>query len=352
MSGDAQKAAAMVVMLGEEVASSVMSHLNEVEIEQLSREISNTGPISAEASEENAEELYQMLVANRFVTEGGVDFARKVILKTLGAGSANRIIDRLSSSYASYNAFQSIDKVNPLQLSQFIQHEHPQTIALILAHLGPRSAAELLESLPEEIQGEAAVRMSNIDEISSDVIGSIASVLEEKLKPVGNYGENEGFGGIRAVAEMFNRLDRRMSRAVLEQIDKETPEIASSIRQLMFIFEDIASLDDPAMREIPQRIDKKAIGQALKGTSTELQNQFFRNMSGRAVEMLREEMEIMGPIKMRDVHAAQQKIVEIVRQLEEEGVISVGGGADEPVGNWLPRSKNQQLTSHPRSVSC
>ncbi len=331
MSGDAQKAAAMVVMLGEEVASTVMSHLNEIEIEQLSREISNTGPISADAAEENAEELYQMLVANRFVTEGGVDFARKVILKTLGAGSANRIIDRLSSSYASYNAFQSIDKVNPLQLSQFIQHEHPQTIALILAHLGPRSAAELLESLPEEIQGEAAVRMSNMEEISSDVIGSIASVLEEKLKPVGNYGENEGFGGIRAVAEMFNRLDRRMSRAVLEQIDKETPEIASSIRQLMFIFEDIASLDDPAMREILQRIDKKAIGQALKGTSTELQNQFFRNMSGRAVEMLREEMEIMGPIKMRDVHAAQQKIVEIVRQLEEEGVISVSGGADEYV---------------------
>ena len=170
-----------------------------------------------------------------------------------------------------------------------------------------------------------------MEEISSDVIGSIASVLEEKLKPVGNYGENEGFGGIRAVAEMFNRLDRRMSRAVLEQIDKETPEIASSIRQLMFIFEDIASLDDPAMREILQRIDKKAIGQALKGTSTELQNQFFRNMSGRAVEMLREEMEIMGPIKMRDVHAAQQKIVEIVRQLEEEGVISVSGGADEYV---------------------
>ena len=331
MSGDAQKAAAMFVLLGEEVASGIMRHLNETEIEQLSREISNTGPISADQAEENAEELYQMLVANRFVTEGGVDYARKVILKTLGAGSANRIIDRLSSSYASFNAFQSIDKVNPIQLSQFIQHEHPQTIALILAHLTPHSASELLESLPEEIQGEVAVRMANIEEISPDVIGSIASVLEEKLKPVGNYGDGEGFGGIRAVAEMFNRLDRRMSRTVLEQIDKDKPEMANSIRQLMFIFEDIASLDDTAMREILQRIDKKAIAQALKGTSNELQNQFFRNMSQRAVEMLREEMEIMGPIKTRDVHSSQQKIVEIVRQLEEEGVINVGGGADEYV---------------------
>ncbi len=331
MGGDAHKAASMFVLLGEETASGVMAHLNESEIEQLSKEISNVGPISADQAEENAEELYQMLVANRFVSEGGVDYARKVILKTLGAGSAKRIIDRLSSSYASTNAFQSIDKVNPLQLAQFIQHEHPQTIALILAHLGPRAAAELLESLPEDIQAEVAVRMANMEEISPDVIGGVASVLEEKLKPVGNYGDGEGFGGIRAVAEMFNRLDRRMSRTVLEQIDTTTPEIANSIRQLMFIFEDISTLDDTAMREILQRVDKKTIGQALKGTIPELQNQFFRNMSQRAVEMLREEMEIMGPMKMRDVHAAQQRIVEIVRQLEDEGVIAIGGGSDEYV---------------------
>ena len=328
---DASKAAAMFVLLGEEVASGIMKHLNEAEIEQLSKEISTIGPIGADKAEANAEELYQMLVANRFVSEGGVDYARKVILKTLGAGSAKRIIDRLSSSYASNNAFQAIDKVNPIQLSQFIQHEHPQTIALILAHLSPRAGAELLESLPEEIQAEASVRMANIDEISPDVMSAIASVLEEKLKPVGNYGDGEGLGGIRAVAELFNRLDRRMSRTVLEQIDADKPEIANSIRQLMFIFEDISSLDDNAMREILQRVDKKTISQALKGTLPELQNQFFRNMSGRAVDMLKEEMEIMGPIKTRDVNLAQGKIVEVVRQLEEEGVIGIGGGAEEYV---------------------
>ena len=328
---DASKAASMFVLLGEEVASGIMKHLNESEIEQLSKEISNVGAITADKAESHAEELYQMLVANRFVSEGGVDYARKVILKTLGAGSAKRIIDRLSSSYASNNAFQSIDKVNPIQLSQFIQHEHPQTIALILAHLSARAGAELLESLPEEIQAEASVRMANIEEISPDVMTSIASVLEEKLKPVGNYSDGEGLGGIRAVAEMFNRLDRRMSRTVLEQIDGDKPEIANSIRQLMFIFEDISSLDDTAMREILQRVDKKTISQALKGTLPDLQNQFFRNMSQRAVEMLKEEMEIMGPIKTRDVHGAQQQIVEVVRQLEEEGVIGIGGGAEEYV---------------------
>ena len=328
---DAKTAATMLVLVGEDVASSIMKYLNESEIEQLSKEISNVGLISAEKAETNAEELYELLVANRFVSEGGVEYARKVILKTLGAGSAARIIDRLSSSYTSSTTFQSIDRVNPLQLSQFIQHEHPQTIALILAHLPPRAGAALMASLPEEIQAEAAVRMSNLAEISPDVIGSIATVLEEKLKPVGNYGDGAGLGGIRAVAEMFNRLDRRMSRTVLEQIDSEQPEIANSIRQLMFIFDDISALDDTAMREILQRVDKKTISQALKGTLPELQNQFFRNMSQRAVEMLKEEMDIMGPIKALDVSAAQAVVVEIVRQLEEEGVIGVGGDAEEYV---------------------
>jgi flagellar motor switch protein FliG len=156
-------------------------------------------------------------------------------------------------------------------------------------------------------------------------------VLEEKLKPVGSYSDGEGFGGIRAVAEMFNRLDRRQSKVVLEKIDGDKPEIANSIRQLMFIFEDIAGLDDTAMREILQRVDKKTISSGLKGTIPELQDMFFRNMSQRAVEILKEEMEIMGPIKARDVHSAQQKIVEVVRQLEDEGLINLGGAADEYV---------------------
>jgi flagellar motor switch protein FliG len=327
--GDAKLAATLFVLIGEETAAEVLRFLNEAEIEQISKEISNVGPIASEEAEKSAEELYQTLVANRFVSEGGVDYAKKVILRTLGAGPAKRIMDRLSSSYASSNAFEAIDRLNPIQLSQFIQNEHPQTIALILAHLAPNSSAELLESLPEDIQADVAVRMAMLETISPDVIKGISAVLEEKLKPVGTYAHNQAYGGIRAVAELLNRMDRRRSRAVLEKMDDDKPEVANSIRELMFVFEDIAMLDDQAIREVLQRIDKKAIAQALKGATEQQQNQFFRNMSGRAVEMMKEEMELMGPVKIKDVHAAQQRVVEVVRKLEEEGVINLGGGGGE-----------------------
>jgi flagellar motor switch protein FliG len=327
--GDAKLAATLFVLIGEETAAEVLRFLNEAEIEQISKEISNVGPIASEEAEKSAEELYQTLVANRFVSEGGVDYAKKVILRTLGAGPAKRIMDRLSSSYASSNAFEAIDRLNPTQLSQFIQNEHPQTIALILAHLAPNSSAELLESLPEDIQADVAVRMAMLETISPDVIKGISAVLEEKLKPVGTYAHNQAYGGIRAVAELLNRMDRRRSRAVLEKMDDDKPEVANSIRELMFVFEDIAMLDDQAIREVLQRIDKKNIAQALKGATEQQQNQFFRNMSGRAVEMMKEEMELMGPVKIKDVHAAQQRVVEVVRKLEEEGVINLGGGGGE-----------------------
>jgi flagellar motor switch protein FliG len=171
--------------------------------------------------------------------------------------------------------------------------------------------------------------MAMLETISPDVIKGISAVLEEKLKPVGTYSHNQAYGGIRAVAELLNRMDRRRSRAVLEKMDDDKPEVANSIRELMFVFEDIAMLDDQAIREVLQRIDKKAIAQALKGATEQQQNQFFRNMSGRAVEMMKEEMELMGPVKIKDVHAAQQRVVEVVRKLEEEGVINLGGGGGE-----------------------
>src|SRR5689334_1116967 len=220
-SGDVKMAATLFVLMGEEMSAEVLRYLNEAEIEAISKEISNVGPISSEEGEKSAEDLYQLLVANRFVSEGGVDYAKKIILRSLGAGSAKRIIDRLSSSYVNGDAFEVIDKLNPQQLSQFVQNEHPQTIALILAHLTPSSSAELLGSLPEEIQAEVAVRMSNLDTISPDVIRGITNVLEEKLKPVGTYAHSQAYGGIRAVAELLNRLDRRTSRLVLERIDQD-----------------------------------------------------------------------------------------------------------------------------------
>jgi len=329
--GDSAMAATLFVLIGESASADVLRYLTEAEIESISRAISNVGPVGAEEAEKSAEEVYNMLTANKYVSEGGVDYAKKVILRTLGAGPAKRIMERLSSSYASANSFDAIDRLNPIQLSQFIQNEHPQTIALILAHLSPTASAQLLESLPEAIQADVAVRMASLETITPEAIQGIASVLEEKLKPVGTYAHSAAYGGIRAVAELFNRLNRSRSRAVLEMIDTTKPEIANSIRELMFIFEDVATLDDAAIREIIQRVDKKTIAQALKGSSEAQQRQFFSNMSGRAVDMMKEEMEIMGPVKTKDVHVAQQKIVEVVRKLEEEGLINMGGGGEEYV---------------------
>ena len=332
-SGDVKMAATLFVLMGEETAAEVLRYLNEAEIEAISREISTVGPIASEEAEKSAEELYQLLVANRFVSEGGVEYAKKVILRTLGAGPARRIMDRLAQSYNSSNVFDAIERLNPMQLSQFIQNEHPQTIALILAHLTMNSSAELLESLPEDIQADVAVRMASLETISPEVIRGISAVLEEKLKPVGTYAHNQAYGGIRAVAELLNRIDRRKSRAVLEKIDSSKPDVANSIRELMFVFEDIATLDDAAIREILQRIDKKTVAAALKGATEQQQQQFFRNMSSRGVEMMKEEMDVMGPVKIRDVHSAQQRIVEVVRKLEEEGILNLGrgGSGDEYV---------------------
>src|SRR5437773_11201735 len=314
-SGDVKMAATLFVLIGEETASEVLRYLNEAEIEAISKEISNVGPIASDEAEKSAEELYQLLMANRFVSEGGVDYAKKVILRTLGAGPAKRIMDRLSSSYASSNAFEAIDRLNPMQLSQFIQNEHPQTIALILAHLASGSSAELLESLPEDIQADVAVRMATLETISPDVIRGISAVLEEKLKPVAPYAHNHGYGGIRAVAELLNRIDRRKSRTVLEKIDITKPDVANSIRELMFVFEEIATLDDTAIREILQRVDRRTLAAALKGANEQQQQQFFRNMSGRGVEKMKEEIDIIVTTNLRDDRDVSQRISKVVTKL-------------------------------------
>ncbi len=322
--GDGKLAATLFILLGEEIASEVLRHLNETEIGEISRLISTVGAIPAGEAEKYAEELFQLLNANRIVSEGGVDYARKVIERTLG-GAGQHLMDGLADGA---NAFEAVSRMNPLQISKCIQNESPQTIAVILSNLSATNSAELLASLPPELQADVAVRMAKLDNISTPgVIRGISSVLEEKLKPVGNsISVKQSPGGVRAVAEVFNRMERPRSKTVLEKIENETPEMANSIRQLMFVFEDLATLDDAAIREILQRVEKKTMAVALKGANEQQQQQFYRNMSGRAAEMMKEEIDVMGPIKSKDVHAAQQKIIETVRKLEEEGLIATNAG--------------------------
>lgn len=323
-----RKAAILMVLIGDEASSRVFKHLNEEEITVISKEISTLRNIQPDTADEILEDFHNMSLAKEYIAMGGLDYAKKVLINAIGPETARKILDRLVKSMEATPSFSSLERANPQQLSRFIQNEHPQTIALVLAHLNPTQAADLLTSLPESLQSEVAMRMAILEQINPEIVKRISTVLEQKLETIGG-GNVEEYGGVRAVAEMFNRMDRSAGRTVLEKIEVVNPELSNSIRDLMFVFDDILLLDDQAITEILKRVDKKVLALALKGTSEQLQQMFFRNMSQRAVEMIHEEMEYMGLVRVRDVKQSQNEVVEIVRQLEEEGAISIGGSGGE-----------------------
>ena len=327
MSG-AHKAAILMVLIGDEASSEIFKHMNEEEITAISREISALKNIQPETADEVLEDFHNMSLAKEYFAIGGIDYAKKVLLNSIGPDASRKILDRLIKSLEATPSFSSLEKANPQQLSRFIQNEHPQTVALVLAHMNPSQGAELLTSLPENLQSEVSMRMATLEQINPDVVKRIATVLEQKLEALGG-GNVEDYGGIRAVAEMFNRMDRSAGRSVLEKIEVVDPDLSNAIRDLMFVFDDILLLDDQAVTEILKRVDKKVLSLAMKGTTEQLQQMFFRNMSQRAVEMMKEEMEYMGLVRVREVKHSQNEVVEIVRQLEEEGIISIGGSGGE-----------------------
>lgn len=327
MSG-VRKAAVFTLLMGEESSAAVFKHLQEDEIEQIAREVALLGSVPAPTGELVLEEFHNMWQAAEFVARGGVDYAQKLLVKSVGADMARRLLDKLVSSFESTVVFTAIERADPQQLSKFILAEHPQTIALILAHLKPSQAAQLVGLLPDDVRVEVLTRMANLDEISPEVIMRISSVMEQRLKALGG-ATHESYGGVRAVAELLNRLDRGVSRPVLEGIEGDSPDLALSIRNLMFVFEDLATVDHTAIREIIQRADKKVLTVALKGTTEEIRAKFFQNMSKRAADLIREEMEVLGAIRLREVEAAQRDIVAIARKLEEEGLLVTGAAAGE-----------------------
>lgn len=323
-----RKAAIVAVMLGNEVSSEVFKYLREDEIERVAREMAGLGPVSTETSEEVLDEFHQMVLASSYMASGGVEYAKQVLNKSLGPESARRILDRVMRSFESTIGFTALEKADPQQLSKFILSEHPQTIALILAHLQSANAAHLITLLPDSLRADVLQRMARLDEISPDVILRISSVIEQRLKSLGG-GQHESYGGVRAVAELLNRLERTVSQPVLDTIESDQPDLAVSIRNLMFVFDDLAQVDDNGLREIIQRADKKALTVALKGATEQIRSRFFQNMSKRAGDMLREEMDVLGAVRLRDVEKAQQEVVAIARKLEEEGVIATGAAAGE-----------------------
>lgn len=324
-----QKAAVLMVTLGEELSGMVLKHLEEDEVAAIGKEVARISAITAVEAEGILDEFYQMSMAQDYVLKGGIEYARKMLINAFGPEMATRILDRLVKLLGHDTAsFDALQKADPQQLAKFIHSEHPQTIALILSHLGSSQAAGLLFSLPPEIRADVALRMANLEQISPDIISKIAGIIGQKLKALGELSR-ESYGGVRAVAEMFNRLDSATSKEILDTIEAQDPNLAETIRHLMFVFEDLLLIDQNGIKEILARVDRKQLTVALKGTSDQLKNHFMQSMSQRGAEMLREDMEALGPVKIKEVEAAQQQIIAVVRQLEAEGVLSLKGAVGE-----------------------
>jgi flagellar motor switch protein FliG len=324
-----RKAAVLTLVLGEDAASQLFKFLSEEEIELIAREVATMGAVKPDIGTVVLEEFHHMWKAAEYLSQGGVEYAQKILVKTLGPDVARRVLDRVVKSFESTMAFTGLERADPQQLSKFILSEHPQTIALILAHLKPQQAAQLANSLPEDLRIEVITRMANLDEISPEVISRISAVIDQRIKSLGSRS-HESYGGVRAVAELLNRLDRSLSQMVLESIESESPDLAVSIRNLMFVFDDLLHVEDSALREIIQRADKKSLTIALKGASEDIRQRFLQNMSKRAGQMIKEEMEVLGAVRLREVEKAQQEIVAIARKLEEEGLLVTGAAAGEP----------------------
>jgi flagellar motor switch protein FliG len=324
-----RKAATLLILLGEEHSAGILREFNETEVQDIAREIARIDSLDTEQTESTLEEFYQMVMGHDFVVRGGLDYAKRMLVKAFGPEAGKKISDRLIMLVGGeYVHLDVIQKADPQQLARFIHNEHPQTIALVLSHLNAAAAAGLLSSLPPELRPEVALRMANLDEITPEIVNKIAKVIGDKLKMVGQFSR-ESYGGARAVAELFNQLDAGTSEQILGVIEAQNPTLVATVRQMMFVFEDLLTIDVNQMKEITSRVDRKILTCALKGTSGKLREHFFATMSARGVEMIKDDIEAMGPVKIKDVEAAQQQVIATVRQLETDGVISLKGGGTE-----------------------
>jgi flagellar motor switch protein FliG len=323
-----QKAAVLVVTLGPEPAASVYKYLREDEIEQLTLEIANMRKVSSEEKNEILEEFHNMLVAQNYITEGGIDYAKEILEKALGTQKALEIINRLTSSLQ-VRPFDFIRKADPVQLVNFLQNENSQTIALIMTYLNPEQSAAILSSLPPEKQVDIARRVAMMDRTSPDVIFEVEKVLERQLASVVTE-DYANVGGIQSVVNILNSVDRGTEKNIIEALEVDNPDLAEEIRRRMFVFEDILTLDNRSLQRTLREVDNQDLTLALKGAREEVKKRIFENMSKRQAEMISEDMQYMGPVRLRDVEEAQQKIVNIIRKLEDSGEIIISrGGGDE-----------------------
>lgn len=323
-----QKAAILMISLGPDKSANIVKHLSEAEIDQLTLEMANVHKISAEQRDTVVDEFHQMCIANDYIAQGGIDYARDVLERALGTQRAFDIISRLSSSLK-MRPFDLVRRTDPKQLLSFIQGEHPQTIALIMTHLPSDKAATLLSSLPHDKQADITRRIALMGRTSPDVLKEIEKILERKISSLAPTDYTTS-GGIQSVVDILNRSDPGTLKVVMESLEMDDPELAEQVKRQMFVFEDIVMLDDRGIQLVLREADSKDLALAIKGSNPEVGEKIMHNMSARASQMLKEDIEFMGPVRLRDVEDAQQRIVKVIRRLEESGAIVISrGGGDE-----------------------
>lgn len=323
-----QKAAILLISLGPEISAQVFKHLREDEIEQLTLEIANVRKVDSDEKEKILSEFHQIAVAKEVIAQGGITYAKEILQKALGETKAMDIINRLTANLQ-VRPFDFARKADPAQILNFIQNEHPQTIALVLSYLEAQQAAMILSALPQERQAEVAKRIAMMDSTSPEVIAQVEQVLEQKLSATVTHDYTQA-GGIEAIVAVLNGVDRGTERTILDSLEIQDPELAEEIKKRMFVFEDIATLDNRSIQRVIRDVENADLQLSLKVSSEEVREVIFRNMSKRMADTFREEMEFMGPVRLRDVEEAQSRIVAIIRRLEEAGeiIIARGGGDD------------------------
>jgi flagellar motor switch protein FliG len=325
-----QKAALFLVSVGSDISSEIFKYLREDEIETLTFEIARMETIEPEQKDAILAEFQELMMASQFISIGGIDYARELLEKSLGSQKAIDIINRLTSSLQ-VRPFDFIRRTDPAHLLNFIQQELPQTIALILAYLEPNKASVILQNLEPEKQSDVARRIAIMDRTSPEVLREVERVLEKKLSTLSSE-DYTAAGGVGSIVEILNLVDRSSEKQIVEALEEEDPELAEEIKKRMFVFEDIVMLDDRSIQKVLREVDQQELSKALKSVDAEVQDKIYKNMSKRAAQMLKEDMEFMGPVRLKDVEEAQQKIVSIIRHLEDTGEIVVArAGEDELV---------------------
>lgn len=321
-----KKAAILMLSLGSDLSSRVFKHLSDEEIEELTLEIANLRKVDDKLRTQVMDEFYHICEARNYISHGGIKYAREILEKTMGKNRADKIIERLMGTLQ-VRPFEAVRQADPSQLLNFIQGEHPQTIALIIAYLEAEKASQILSSLPPEIQSDVSRRIALMDSASPEVIKDVEAVLEHKLSAIVS-NDYASVGGIQTIVDVLNLADRGTEKNILDQLEEEDPELAEEIKNRMFVFEDIVLLSDRAVQLVMRQVDTHDIALALKTASNDVESKIYDNMSQRAEEMLKEDMDYMGPVRLREVEEAQQRVVNVIRQLEENGEIIIARGGE------------------------